>query len=109
MVQLSRPGRLLMLVASLLVMPGAAAMAQTFQLTISGDPDARYDGACVVTTASGEQRVPLEGVVPAERTFVADGLSCELRAQGRIVVEIRHDGSRSRAATSGGLVGISAR
>lgn len=90
-------------------MLGTSAMAKTFHLTISGDADARYAGACVVTSASGEERIALEGGVPAERAFVADGLSCSLRAEGRIVVEIRHNGSRSRAETSGGLVQIGAR
>jgi hypothetical protein len=90
-------------------MSGSTAMAKTFHLTISGDTDARYAGACVVTRASSHERIALEGAVPAERAFVADGLSCGLRAQGRIVVEITHDGSRSRAETSGGLVQISAR
>ena len=90
-------------------MSGSTAMAKTFHLTISGDMDARYAGACVVTRASSDERIALEGAVPAERAFVADGLSCRLRAQGRIVVEITHDGSRSRAETSGGLVQISAR
>lgn len=109
MVQLGRPGRRLALAGLLVVAPGAAATAKSFQLTISGDPDARYAGACVVTTASGDERVALEGVVPAERTFVADGLSCRLRAEGRIVVEITYNGSRSRAQTSGGLIQVGAR
>jgi hypothetical protein len=90
-------------------MLGTAAMAKTFHLTISGDADAHYAGACVVTSASGKERIALEGAVPAERGFVADGLSCSLRAEGRIVVEITHNGSRSRAETSGGLVQIGAR
>jgi hypothetical protein len=88
---------------------GSPAVAKTFHLTISGDADARYAGACVATTAAGDERIALEGVVPAERTFVADSLSCSLRAHGQVVVEITHDGSRSRAETSGGLVQISAR
>jgi hypothetical protein len=93
----------------MVAMTGTAAMAKTFYLTISGNADARYAGACLVTTASGDERIALEGAVPAERAFVADGLSCRLRAEGRIVVEITHDGSRSRAETSGGLVQIGAR
>jgi hypothetical protein len=54
---------------------------------------------------SGEGRIALEGAVPAERAFVADGRYSE----GWIVVEITHHGSRSRAETSGGLVQIAAR
>ena len=62
-------------------MSGSTAMAKTFHLTISGDTDARYAGACVVTRASSDERIALEGAVPAERAFVADGLSCGLRAE----------------------------
>jgi hypothetical protein len=92
-----------------MAMPGAAAMAKTFDLTISGDAGARYSGTCTVSTAEGDQTVTLEGGVPGERTFVAEGLTCELRAEGRIVVEVVHDGSRARSATSGGVIRISVR
>jgi hypothetical protein len=85
------------------------SMAKTFHLSISGDGGARYSGACNVTAASGDQRVELEGTVPLQKTFDGDGLSCRLRVQGRVVVEIAHDGSRSRAATNGGTVQVSAR
>jgi len=44
---------------------------------------------------SSEERIALEGAVPAERAFVADGLSCCLRAEGS--VEIPYHWSRSRA------------
>jgi hypothetical protein len=84
-------------------------MAKTFHLSISGDGGARYSGACTVTTASGDQEVDLEGIVPLERTFDGDGLSCRLRAEGRVVVEIVHGGSRSQAASSGGAIQVSAR
>lgn len=110
MVKRKRSGRCkLTPVAAGVAMSGTTAMAKTFHLTISGDVDARYAGACVVRGASGDERIGLEGAVPAARAFVADGLSCSLCAQGRIVVEITHDGSRSRAETSGRLVQIGAR
>jgi hypothetical protein len=112
MVKLKRSGwRALTPVAAgvVVAMSGTAAMGKTFHLTISGDADARYAGACIVTTATGDERIALEGAVPAERAFVADGLSCTLRAEGRILVEITHDSNRSRAETSGGLVQIGAR
>jgi hypothetical protein len=92
-----------------MAMPGASAMAKTFDLTISGDAGARYSGTCTVTTGAGDQTVTLDGKVPGERTFEADGLSCELQADGRIVVEVVYDGSRARSATSGGEIRISVR
>jgi hypothetical protein len=85
------------------------AMAKTYTLSISGDSGARYQGACTVTVLSGDQRIELEGAVPLRRVFDGDGLSCRLRADGRVVVEITHDGSRARSATSGGTVQVSAR
>jgi hypothetical protein len=90
-------------------MPGATAMAKTFDLTISGDAGARYSGTCTVSTGAGDHTVVLAGGVPDQRTFAADGLSCELQAEGRIEVEIVHDGSRARSATSGGVIRISVR
>jgi hypothetical protein len=90
-------------------MPATTAMAKTLHLTISGDAGARYSGTCTVTTGAGDETVTLEGGVPAERAFAADGLSCRLRAEGRIVVEILHDGSRARSATSGGVIHLSVR
>jgi hypothetical protein len=84
-------------------------MAKTIHLSISGDGGARYSGACTLTTAAGEQRFELEGIVPLQRTFDGDGLSCRFRAEGLVVVEIAHDGSRSRAASSGGSIQVSAR
>jgi hypothetical protein len=87
----------------------AAVMAKTFHLAISGDAGARYSGTCTVTTGAGDETVALEGGVPSERTFTADGLNCRLRAEGRIVVEIVHDGSRARSAASGGVIQLSVR
>jgi len=82
----------------------ATAMAKTFHLTISGDAGARYSGTCTLTTGADDQSVTLEGAVPGEREFTADGLSCRLHTEGRVVVEILHDGSRARSATSGGVI-----
>jgi hypothetical protein len=96
-------------IAAGLAMPGATAMAKTFHLTISGDAGARYSGTCTLSTGAGEETVTLEGEAPAERTFTADGLACELQADGRIVVEVAYDGSRARSATNGGVIRISVR
>jgi hypothetical protein len=110
------PGRLrgtgLLIVAALGLTIGAhagEAMAKKFHLSISGDGGARYSGACTVTVAGGEERIALEGTVPLERAFDGDGLSCRFHAQGRLVVEIVHNGSRARAATHGGAIQVSAR
>jgi hypothetical protein len=92
-----------------MAMPAATVMAKTFDLTISGDAGARYSGTCTLATAEGDHAVTLAGGVPEERTFVADGLTCELQAEGRVVVEIAYDGSRARSATSGGVIRISVR
>ena len=85
------------------------AMAKTFHLSIFGDDGARYSGACTVTVTSGDERIALEGTVPLQRLFDGDGLTCRFRAEGRVIVEIAHKGSRSRAATDGGTIQVSAR
>jgi hypothetical protein len=84
-------------------------MAKTFHLSISGDQGVRYSGACTVSAASGEERIELEGTVPLERTFDGEAVTCRIDADGRLVVEIAHNGSRSRSATSGGTIQVSAR
>jgi hypothetical protein len=84
-------------------------MAKTFDLSISGDGGARYSGACSITSASGDQRVELEGTVPLRRTFDGDGLSCRFRVEGRVVVELAGNGRMSRAVSNGGTIQVSAR
>lgn len=85
------------------------ATATDFKLSITGDEDARYAGQCMLIKEPQDDVVVLEGTVPLEHTFVADGLDCRIEAKGRVVVEIAHGGSRSRAATHGGLVHVQAR
>lgn len=85
------------------------AIAKSFKLSITGDEGARYAGQCTLIKESREEVMALEGTVPLEHTFVADGLDCRMEAQGRVVVEITREGSRSRAATTGGLVHVQAR
>ena len=85
------------------------SMAKTFHLSISGDGGARYSGVCTVAVPSGDERVELEGTVPLQRAFDGDGLTCRFEAEGGVVVEIAHNGSRSRAASSGGVVRVGAR
>jgi hypothetical protein len=86
-----------------------ATMAKTFHLSISGEDGARYSGVCTVRAASGDQSIELEGAVPVKREFDGDGLICRFRAEGQVVVEIAHNGSRSRSATTGGTIRVSAR
>lgn len=92
-----------------LAAPAGECLAETFQLSISGDPGARYSGACTLTATSGDERIEIEGAVPLQRTFDGDALTCRFAAEGRVVVEIGHDGSRSRSASSGGVIQVSAR
>ncbi|MGI9419279.1 MAG: hypothetical protein ACR2RA_15735 [Geminicoccaceae bacterium] len=51
--------------------------------------------------------IPLDGEVPLKKELAGRGLSCKLETEGRVVVDIEHDGSRTRSATSGGTVNIS--
>lgn len=92
-----------------LTMDAGESMAKSFNLSISGDSGSRFRGACTLAAASGDRRIELEGTVPLQRTLEGDGLTCRFDAQGRIVVEIAHDGSRSVAASSGGTIQVSAR
>lgn len=85
------------------------AMAKTFRLSITGKQGARYAGQCTVLKDAKEEIIDLRGEMPLERTFVADGVDCRIEAKGRVVVEITHDGSWSRAATDGGFVNVQAR
>jgi hypothetical protein len=107
-----RPGRaapVLAGVALALTAHPEQGMAKTFRLSISGEDGAGYSGACTITGTSGEERIGLEGSVPLQRAFEGDGLTCRFDARGQVVVEIAHDGSRSRGASSGGVIQLSAR
>ncbi len=100
----------LALVAGLsLGLGGRAAQAETYTLSVTGDPGASVAGACTLLTGSAEEQVELEGPVPLERSFTAEGLSCRLEAEGRVVVEIAGPGSRSRSATTGGTINVTLR
>jgi hypothetical protein len=85
------------------------AMAKTFHLSISGEGGARYSGVCTVMAASGDEQIELEGAVPLEREFDGDGLMCRFNTEGQVVAEITHGGSRSRSATNGATIQVSAR
>ena len=88
---------------------GRAVQADTYTLSVTGDPGASIAGACTLLTGSAEEEVELEGPVPVERSFTGDGLSCRLEAEGRVVVEIEGGGNRSRSATTGGTINVTVR
>jgi hypothetical protein len=100
----------LAVVASLsLGLGGRVAQAETYTLSVTGDPGARVAGACTLFTGSAEEHVELAGPVPLERRFNGDGLSCRLEAEGRVVVEIAGGSSHSRSATTGGTINVTLR
>jgi hypothetical protein len=87
---------------------GVEAMSdKTYQLQLTGDEGARFVGSCTLTTADGETVLPLDGEVPYANELVGQGFACKLETQGRVVVDIEHNGSRSRSSTNGGVVNIS--
>ena len=86
-----------------------AAMAKTYHMIVSGDAGAQFSGQCAVKPSGGETVLTLNGEVPHEQEVVGHGLSCQLQADGRIVIDIEHDGSRTRSATNGGRINISLR
>jgi len=82
------------------------AMAKTYHMIFSGDVGASFDGRCTVETSGGETILSLQGQVPHEQEVVGHGLSCQLQADGRVVVDIEHNGSRTRSTTNGGSINI---
>lgn len=89
---------------------GEAAVGRPFTLSITGAEGARYTGRCTVTTAAGEEEtLELSGVVPRHEEIAAVALACRIESEDPITVEVVRDGSRSRSATSGGVVNISVR
>lgn len=88
---------------------GTAAVGKTYHLELTGDDGARFTGSCTLATENGDEVVPLDGEVPFKQDLVGQGLSCKLETEGRVVVDIEHNGSRSRSATSGGTINISLR
>jgi hypothetical protein len=88
---------------------GRSAQAETYTLSVTGDPGASVAGACTLLTGSAERLIELAGPVPLERRFTGEGLSCRLEAEGRVLVEIEGGGSRSRSATTGGTINVTLR
>jgi hypothetical protein len=86
----------------------AAASDGTVTLSITGREGVRVHGWCLLRTSEGERRLDLDEAVPVERRWRANGLRCELEAQGGpVTVEAMQGGSRSRISTSGGRIKLS--
>jgi hypothetical protein len=77
-------------------------MAKTYHLSFSGDEQASFTADCEVSGDGGATSLRLEGRPPHEQEVTGDGLVCRMTATGRVVVDITHDGGRSRSATNGG-------
>ena len=76
-------------------------------LAITGDPGTHVQGRCVADPTA--QTVEIDTAVPYRQSFEAAGLKCRFEADGRAVVEVEKNGSRSRAATAGGRINIDVR
>ena len=83
------------------------ALSMAILLAITGDPGTHVQGRCTVDPTA--QTVEIDTAVPYERSFAAAGLRCTFEADGRAVVEVEKNGSRSRAATNGGRINIDVR
>ena len=81
-------------------------MAKTFNLSVDGDPDARFAGTCTTLVAGRSETLEIEGLPPLERQIEADELTCRFETTGLIEVEVTHDGSRSRSKTNGGVLNL---
>lgn len=85
------------------------------QVLISGSDEARYAATWTVTAHNGEQHeFEEEGAVPASYAYsgqAIQGAVTVLSASGRVEVEIRKSGNRSRSSTQGkgSVVNISVR
>jgi hypothetical protein len=76
-------------------------------LSITGDPGTHVQGRCIVDPTS--RPVEIDATVPYQQSFEAAGLRCTFEANGPAVVEVKKDGSHSRATTNGGRININVR
>ena len=87
---------------------GQAMSDVTYHVQLTGDEDARFAGSCTLTRTNDDEAViSLDGHVPYSNTFIGQGLACKLETEGRVVVDIEHNGSRSRSSTTNGVINIS--
>jgi hypothetical protein len=93
---------------ALFVVLGAAGHATElyFVLSITGAEGGRYSGYCVLTTALGEEKLDVSGIVPRHEELVGEALVCRIKCEGLIAVQITHDGNISRSVTNGGIVNV---
>ena len=86
------------------------AMPQkTFKLELSGEAGVAYEGSCTLETEAGNTEMPLAGALPQSLDIIANALTCQIKSEGRLIVEIQHDKSRTRSATNGGTIRLSLR
>ena len=88
---------------------GRTAVTTTYHMNFSGDAGASFNGMCTIQTSGGETALTLSGQVPYKQEIVGHSIRCQLKADGHVVIDIEHDGSRTRSATSGGRINISLR
>ena len=78
---------------------------KNIHVEISGSAETRYAARWTITGRDGEQRQFEEtGEVPASYAYSGDAIAGEVRVlsdSGRLEVEIRKSGNRSRSATQG--------
>jgi hypothetical protein len=91
------------------LLQGKPVMAKTYHMIFSGDAGAKFSGTCAIETSGGETVLTLEGNVPHEQDVVGHGMKCQLQTEGRVVIDIEHNGSRTRSATNGGKINIGLR
>jgi hypothetical protein len=94
-------------VATCIAVAGSLPSAKTYVLEIGGSPGMGVSGECRLAKADGgEERVPIEGVVPLNLTLSGRGLDCRLERRGPAgtleVVLSDGQGSTTRSRTSGG-------
>ena len=99
----------MLLAGGILVANGGVTMAKTYHMKFSGDTGARIGGSCVVSVNGGETILTLESQVPHEQDVDGNSLSCHLEADGRVIVDIEHNGNRMRSATNGGMISVDLR
>jgi hypothetical protein len=86
-----------------------AALDGIYNLALWGDDGAHFAGNCSMNTSDGQRIIHLYGQVPHEQELVGEGLNCRLRTEGGVVVDIEHNGNRSRSTTDGGAITINLR
>ncbi|MEZ5931953.1 MAG: hypothetical protein R3F54_08385 [Alphaproteobacteria bacterium] len=98
------PRMLFPISALLLLATESAAMDRTFHLSLTGDEGVTFEGSCTREADGSATDLPLSGTIPQTLEIEADGLSCRITSDGHLIVDIQHDGSRTRSTTRGGTI-----